>query len=211
MKMKNIFTQLCKNYTNDNYLIQDLWQEITLKYNEPHRQYHTLSHLKYLFKNLQPLKHQIEDWNSTLFSIFYHDIIYDIRSDKNEKESAIFAKKELQILKVDKVTVMKVINIIKATEHHNSNKNNKDTTLFLDADLAILGVHEEIYQEYIHAIRQEYSIYEDEVYYEGRKKVLEHFISRRKIYNSDFFYNNFEKKAKNNLKEEYKIICKRYK
>ena len=58
------------------------------------------------------------------------------------------------------------------------------------------------YYKYSQDIRAEYSIYPDDVYYPARKKVLQHFMSMKSIYKTEFFINKFEALARENLHHE---------
>lgn len=78
--------------------------------------------------------------------------------------------------------------------------------LFLDADLSILGTDSINYQNYIKQIRQEYAIYNDDVYRDGRKKVLAMFLEKERIYMSEYFYERYEQKARSNIVYELTVL-----
>ncbi|AOP33158.1 hypothetical protein A0128_04390 [Leptospira tipperaryensis] len=81
-----------------------------------------------------------------------------------------------------------------------------DTNLFLDADLSILGEEWDLYSGYCKNIRKEYSIYSDSDYRVGRGKVLKYFIDMDRIYKTDYFFERYEKRAKENLRTELKNL-----
>ncbi|MCK5854977.1 MAG: hypothetical protein KAG56_07120 [Sulfurovaceae bacterium] len=201
--MKNIFIQLCEKYTTDKKLIDNLWLEIVSRHNESHRHYHTLTHLNHLFKNLEPLSKQIISWDTILFSIFYHDIIYDISSNKNEEESASFAKTELSKLGISNFMINKVCELIHLTKAHTETKQ-IDYAYFLDADLAILGASPKEYQTYIKQIKEEYKLYSDIIYHKGRQEVLRKFMEKKELYQTDYFKNRYERQAHANMAMEIK-------
>lgn len=74
--LTDIFLQLVNKYSNNNELATNLWLEIFTKYSEPKRHYHTITHLEAFINDLKEVKDHIEDWDTTLFAVFYHDIIY---------------------------------------------------------------------------------------------------------------------------------------
>ena len=88
--------------------------------------------------------------------------------------------------------------------HETSNSENK---LFLDADLAVLGSATNLYDIYAQNVRKEYAFYSDEIYKTGRKKALKMFLKKEKIYISQYFYEQYEDKARKNLKQELKKLC----
>ena len=95
MDLKQIFIGLVQVYSKDQTNINSLWQEIGRKYSGRKRHYHNLAHLKALIDQLTECKHLVADWDTILFSVFYHDIIYDVMKSNNEKRSAELAEKRL--------------------------------------------------------------------------------------------------------------------
>ena len=70
----------------------------------------------------------------------------------------------------------------------------------------MLGSSEDVYRTYTQNIRKEYATYSDDIYHEGRQKVLRHFLEKEKIYMSDYFYELYEKKARENIAKEYNSL-----
>ncbi len=192
--LKDKFTKLCNNFSNDKELISKLWQEIEEAYSKKNRHYHTLKHLEYIYSELPKLDVVTE------FAIFYHDIIYDVTRTDNEEQSALFCKERLANLCVEPSIIKDVVTLINETKTHNPSTTRN--TLFLDADLSILGGGADRYISYTKQIRKEYSIFSQSDYYIGRKKVLKHFLAKEKIYHSDYFYNKYETIARENIKKE---------
>ncbi len=83
--LKNTFLDLLVNYSTDNSFNTLLWQEIKEYYTSKKRHYHTLEHLENLLFQLTPIKPQISHWNTILFTLFYHDIIYNSLKKNNEE------------------------------------------------------------------------------------------------------------------------------
>ena len=74
-----------------------------------------------------------------------------------------------------------------------------DTNILLDIDLSILGENPMKYKEYCENIRKEYQIYPDFIYRKGRQKVLENILKLDSIYKTEFFKQEYESQAKENL------------
>jgi predicted metal-dependent HD superfamily phosphohydrolase len=199
--LKEIFEDLCSNYTNDKDLVLKLWQEIEFAYSKPKRHYHTLSHLENVYQHLQHVKDKIKNWKAILFALFYHDIIYIPTKSNNEEKSAELSAKRLQELGISNASIKITVQLILATKNHEPSTN-EDINYFTDADLSILGESWDKYKEYQSNVRKDYRVYPDLIYKAGRRKVLERFISMPQIYKSDFFNNLFEQKAKDNLEKE---------
>lgn len=186
-------------------MLEKIWKEIAANYSANSRHYHTLKHIENLFIQLSEVKDQIEDWDTILFSMFFHDIVYDVSCDDNEELSADFAKNRLHLISFPANKISKCISQITATKSHLVSNEN-DTNIFTDSDLSIFGQNWNIYSEYIRQIRKEYSIYSDEVYNNGRKKVISHFLNMESIYKTEYFITKFEKTAKANLSTELKML-----
>ncbi|MCH9740232.1 MAG: hypothetical protein K0U38_05270 [Epsilonproteobacteria bacterium] len=199
--MQKIFQELCQTYNRDNKLIESLWREVESKYSEPHRHYHTLAHLTSLYSVLLPLKREIQNWDIILFTLFYHDIIYNVFSKENEEKSAMFAQTQLLKLDIEERHIKKVITMILATKHHKKSYDN-DTQIFLDADLSILGSENKNYYIYTQEIRKEYAHYDNEVYKKNRIQLIQSFLERDRIYLHPLFYEQYEEQAKVNLTNE---------
>lgn len=202
--LEDKFQILCKPFSQNEQVIAQLWRELKVAYSKPTRYYHTLQHLEHIYKELEPfeLSPLLE------FAIFYHDIVYDVKQNDNEEQSALLAQKRLTQLTLPQELNKQLFELIVETKTHKSSS--KENRLFLDADLAILGDNYVEYRNYICNIRKEYTIYNDEIYNSGRMKVLEKFLEKEKIYQSEYFYEKYEKKAKYNLGKEYKEIKARY-
>ncbi|UII28295.1 hypothetical protein LVD15_07670 [Fulvivirga maritima] len=200
--LKALFTKLASKYTEDLRLINQFWEEIEVGYSSPFRHYHNLNHLKYMLDKMNEHRGLLNDTDTIIFSIFYHDIVYDVKNSYNEEESASFAKERLKKMKVSESITKKCEHQIISTKKHQLD-DDSDTNFLIDFDLAILGETPHKYKAYTQQIRKEYEIYPDEVYNSGRKKVVEHFLDMENIFKTSEFQLTFEKQAKENLKAEW--------
>lgn len=79
----------------------------------------------------------------------------------------------------------------------------KDT--MLGADLAILGQEDDVYDTYAHAIRQEYSHVQQEIYNKQRRKALMHLRQKAEentLYANDYFAAQYNDRAIVNMTRE---------
>ena len=203
--LKETFIELLTNYTDSDNLTDELWTEIEKNYTNKKSHYHTLQHLNNLLTQLTEVKDQIQNWNTILFTLYYHDIVYNSLKSDNEEKSAELAEKRLKKISVSITTIELCKNQILATKSH-IKSTESDTNYFTDADLSILGQNCETYSLYYKNVRKEYSIYPDFVYNPGRKKVLNRFLSMDRIYKTDFFFFKFENQAKRNLTNELNLL-----
>ncbi|KIC95611.1 hypothetical protein [Flavihumibacter solisilvae] len=203
--LRETFIALVAKYTDDDRLPNELWTEIEKQYTSKKRHYHTLQHLDNLLAQLTELKHKIQNWETLLFTLYYHDIIYNPLKSDNEEKSGDLAEKRLQQISVSSDTIELCKKQILATKSHLESADN-DTNYFTDADLSILGQGWETYSSYYKSVRMEYSMYPDFLYHPGRKKVLHHFLTMDRIFKTDFFYKKFETQAKQNLQKELELL-----
>lgn len=203
--LKETFIELLTNYVSNYSLTNELWIEIDKYYSDKKRHYHTLHHLENLLVQLSEVKNEIQNWNTILFTLFYHDIIYNTTKQNNEEKSAQLAEKRLKQIIVPNKKIEICKRQILATKSH-IKSTDSDTNYFIDADLSILGQGWKTYKLYYENVRKEYSIYPDFLYNAGRKKVLNNFLMMDRIFKTDFFYNKFENQAKRNLTRELNVL-----
>lgn len=203
--LEQTFKELASTYSDNTLLINEMWKEIKKSYTKKNRYYHTLAHLENLLAHLNKVKRDIKNWHAALFSLFYHDIIYNALKQNNEEKSAQLAVSRLEQLGVDSDTVALCKTQILATKSHELSTNT-DTNYFTDADLSILGQSWETYSLYYQNVRKEYAIYPDFMYIPGRKKVLNHFINMPRIFKTTYFYEQYESQAFINAKMELGLL-----
>lgn len=203
--LKETFIELLTNYTDNESLKKELWTEIEKNYSSKKRHYHTLQHLDNLLSQLTGVKSEIQNWETILFTLFYHDIIYNSIKSDNEEKSAELAEKRMKQISVSNDIMELCKKQILTTKSH-IKSTDSDTNYFTDADLSVLGQNWETYLLYCKNVRKEYLIYPALVYNPGRKKVLNHFLSMDRIFKTDFFYDKFEKQAKHNLQKEIESL-----
>lgn len=203
--LQKLYLELASKYCDDQPLIHSLWQEIEKQYSGPKRHYHNLTHLEYMLEKAEQFKNQIEDYDTLLFAIFYHDIIYKATRKDNEQKSAELAQKRMKEIGVPQDKIEKCFQQIVATQHHEPTEDN-DTRYLLDIDMAILGEDSETYKDYTKKVRREYNIYPDLLYNPGRKKVLQSFLKQNRIFQTKEFFERFEKHARDNIKSEIDVL-----
>lgn len=195
------FLRLVSNYTDNKALANNLWLEIFTKYSDAKRHYHNIAHLENLIIDLEPLQDLIEDWPTTLFALYYHDIVYKATSSTNEEDSATIAKERLLEIGYPDGKIQKCSAMIIATKLHKQSADS-DINFLNDADLAILGQAPDQYQQYCENVRKEYSVYPEFIYNQGRKKVLLHFLEMDTIFRTGFFIEKYEAQARTNIHTE---------
>lgn len=202
MEIKDRFYDLLKNFTRNNALMQELWDEINKQYNSSNRHYHNLNHIRELLEYFSEYEENIKNKDVFLFSVYYHDVIYKISQKDNEEKSALFAAIRLKKIEFPDEQIALCKTFIRASRKHQLLIKDEDLAYFLDFDLAVLGKSAREYAEYIRQIRKEYAVFPDFMYRKGRKKVLQSFLNKNRIYKTGAFYARFEQKARENIQNE---------
>ncbi|MEM7104486.1 MAG: hypothetical protein AAF502_15225 [Bacteroidota bacterium] len=185
-----------------------LWEEIYSYYNSPKRHYHNLNHLESMFNEMETHRGMIEDPEIMAVSIWYHDLIYDVKRKDNELLSAERAKSVLTELGITNEKIDKCYSQIIATKSHESSNQDKDLNWLMDIDLEVLGRDWESYKLYTQQIRAEYKIFPWFMYKKGRKKAMQSFLQRERIYHTSHYYSKLESKARTNIEREIKELLK---
>jgi predicted metal-dependent HD superfamily phosphohydrolase len=122
----------------------------------------------------------------------------------NEAASAALAAQRLAALGLPAARIDAVTRCILATRH-GAQRGAGDApglVLLLDLDLSILAAAPAAYRAYAEAIRREYASVPDELYREARRRVLESFLARERIYRTDRLRALWEGPARANLASE---------
>jgi hypothetical protein len=168
-------------------------------YSEKQRAYHTLQHLYECLVLVDSIQANVNDAQAVALALWFHDAVYAPQAKDNELKSAeLFEQYLAQDLSVD--IVQKIKRWIVATQKHAST-DELDLQFLLDIDLAILAASPERFAQYEQQIQQEYAWVDPDVYLIKRKEVLVHFYQTEPLYQTEYFQQNFEQRAKENLRE----------
>ncbi len=197
--LRQQWNQLCAGHESSSSAFALLRE----KYAEKHRAYHNLSHIRALLAHAESFRHELQSYDTVAFAIWFHDAIYHTKKSDNEEKSAELAEATLSQLSVPSEIITATKQMILATKKHKLLNDSTDLKLFLDFDLSTLGTSEEVYQQYSQAIRKEYSWVPYFLYRKGRKKVLESFLKRERLYFTDAMNASYESQARRNLETEW--------
>jgi predicted metal-dependent HD superfamily phosphohydrolase len=179
---------------------------LMIRYAEPHRYYHTATHIMMVVRNV----HDVAAMSACQPSVelvaaaLYHDAIYDPRSDDNELRSAALAVGDLVELgwSVERCALVKALIVATAGHSPTAGSVTADTQFLLDADLAILGAEPHSYHAYVNGVRAEYYFVDDDRWRAGRGRVLQGFLDRPQIFATDYMRAEVEHRARANIAAE---------
>lgn len=143
-------------------------------YDEPHRHYHTLRHIKSCLDVINTHYSDVPNIDRVRMAIFYHDIVYDVKRKDNEFASAnIFTIYGIKLGLPVEVT-SSIGHLIDMTATHKVDENAGPLVKVMnDVDMSILAADEATYLEYARGVWREYSEFGRDLYIDGRLQFLE--------------------------------------
>lgn len=171
--------------------------ELVARYREPHRRYHTLSHVDACLTWLDWFAGSAAHPEEVELALWFHDAVYALGDAANERRSAELARDRLDALGVRGEAVDRIVSLVEATARHDANGG--DAALVVGLDLAVLGARWRDFDAFERQIRLEYAQFPDAVYEPARRRVLEGFLSRPRIFRIAPLHAEFEVPARANL------------
>ena len=186
-------------------ICNDAFDWLMSKYQENHRKYHNLNHLTFLFglRKIHAGTSFVRTRRAMFF--FFHDAIYNIPSSDNELKSAEKARVYMHGMGFTAQDIDFVYDTIVLSTHTSETSDSMQQEL-LDADLAILGSDDSIYQKYVQDIRDEYSLVPQDVWNEKRQEFLKYMLDKPKIYQHPLIRIQYEQKARENMLNELMLL-----
>ncbi len=168
-------------------------------YQEGHRHYHNLRHIQHCLEEFDMVASLVKQPAVLEMALWTHDLIYDPEQlPNNEERSAEFAADILNDGGVSKSIVKQIGALIMVTRSHEPDRT-PDAEWMCDIDLAILGQNEQRFWEYEAAIRAEYEWVPKATYAKKRAAILQRFLDRPFLYQTEFFRERYEVTARRNL------------
>lgn len=181
-------------------------KELLRRWDEPHRHYHTTTHLAEVLDALTALSEGLDrdQVGVTRLAAWLHDAVYDVDAPPGdtERRSARLAARLLAGLQVPDGPVARVIGLIEMTVEHTVENPDPAAEVFHDADLWILGAAPSRFDEYCAQVRQEFARVPDPAYAEGRSAILRPLLERPDLYRTDLASTQWTDPARDNLRRE---------
>ncbi|AYE99655.1 metal-dependent phosphohydrolase (plasmid) [Mycobacterium paragordonae] len=179
----------------------DICRAVLTGWDEPHRRYHNITHLRDVLCCVDELAAHASDANAVRFAAWYHDIVY--RGQPNdEHNSARRAEHDMSALRLPPALIGEVARLIRLTAHHDPAPDDYNGETLCDADLAILAAPPDRYANYTNAIRAEYAHLSDDAFREGRSKILHALLEAPALYRTPTAHASWTAQAHTNLHTE---------
>lgn len=186
-----------------------LGEDLLLRWSEPHRRYHDLTHLQDVLLALDTLAVGGEMLSPTvLLAAWFHDSIYDGVAGEDERRSADLAVFQLQRCELAAQLAREVGRLVLTTLPRGHRPAGEELAggdvrarLLVDADLAILAAGRKRYRNYTAGVRAEYPVPEA-VFRRGRARILQAYLEKPWIYHTRTAREHWEERARHNLARE---------
>ena len=176
-----------------------VFDEVLRAYQEPHRHYHGVDHLRDCLEQLDtaPATGEARDLAET--ALWFHDAVHVPRATDNEARSAEWAARALTEAGAPETRAHEVARLVRLTDHARPAEDPVGA-LVCDVDLSILGRPPAEFAEYERRIRAEYDRVPEPLYRMGRASVLAGLLARQPLYRSHHFRALYEMAARQNLR-----------
>ncbi|MEU6848225.1 hypothetical protein ABZ930_40855 [Streptomyces sp. NPDC046716] len=195
-----------ENPGSDPYPYAD---NLLTRWAEPHRRYHTQTHLTAVLDHIDVLEQHAENPATVRLAAWFHDAVYRPDRSENEERSAALAERALTEAGLAEPTVAEVARLVRLTVTHDPADGDTDGETLCDADLAILAAEPEAYAAYTRAVREEYAFVPDEAFREGRAAVLRQLIDLPALFRTPYGKKHWESPARDNLTTELRLLAPR--
>lgn len=166
-------------------------------YAEPQRHYHSQQHLRECLTQSGEIERLADDPGEVLIALWFHDAVYDTHARGNEAASADWAR-DIVAAAGGREAADRVHALVMSTEHH-AVPTTRDAQVLVDVDLSILGADAARFDEYERQVREEYRHVPELLFRTKRRSVLQGFLARPRLYNTEAFVSRLEARARQNL------------
>ncbi|GAA2094796.1 hypothetical protein GCM10009780_40910 [Actinomadura alba] len=180
--------------------------DMTARYGEPHRRYHTREHLADVLDWVDELADHARDPDAVRLAAWFHDAVYDPHRHDNEERSAWLAERMLADTDLGPGVTAEVARLVRLTTTHAPAEGDTNGEVLCDADLAILAAHPERYAAYAAAVREEYAFVPEEHFRQGRADVLRGLLNLPELFRTRPARARLEQRARHNIETELMLL-----
>lgn len=177
-------------------------EELLARWNEPHRRYHTLSHLWNTLSAVDVLQEGAQNIDAVRYAVWFHDAVYEGRPGEDEDESARLAGRLLEPLGAAPELRAEVERLVLLTKSHRPEPDDANGAVLCDADLSILGSEPGEYLTYTREVRAEYRHFSARDFEQGRLRFLETALRNRYLFHTEPGRRRWESRARSNMRAE---------
>ncbi|MHA7176781.1 DUF4031 domain-containing protein [Arthrobacter sp. Sr24] len=159
----------------------ELGTDLLSRWNEPHRHYHSATHLLAVLEALDALTGR-EIPRPVALAAWFHDAVYN-GSPSDEEDSAVLVQMSLNDM-MEPSEVAEVARLVRLTATHSPSPEDDAGHLLCDADLAILGGSDSEYSRYVAGVRRDYAHVPAGDFTKGRAAVLRQLLALNPLFHT---------------------------
>ena len=182
-------------------------EAVIARYADRGRVYHDVRHLSEVLQRVDALAAEAVDLETVELAAWFHDAVYDVRSDDNEASSAGLARRLLTPYRTG-AQLEEVARLVLLTRDHAVGADDANGAVLCDADLAVLASGPADYGEYTSRVRQEYAHVSDEAFRAGRAAVLRRLLDLPTLFYTGYGGAHWEAPARANLTAELALLTR---
>lgn len=179
--------------------------DLLRRWAEPHRHYHSLTHLASVLRVAGVLQRAgelpAELKSSVVLAGWFHDAVYEGAAGSDEEASAQLAQRQLDGLRSDS-EVAETARLVRLTAGHAPEQDDAAGAVLVDADLEILGREPSDYRRYVDQVRADYAHVPEDQFVAGRAQVLRGLLDAPRLFRTATGYRLWEGQARQNLEQE---------
>jgi predicted metal-dependent HD superfamily phosphohydrolase len=202
-RFQSLWRRNLRDGANDDSAI--IYQRLLDGYREPHRHYHSLSHIEHCLRMFEQCKSLSSHPDALELAIWFHDVILEAGRADNEARSAELYL-ELSRDAHDDATRQLVNRLILATQHNGGVLEDADNIYMIDIDLSSFGLPWDEFLRDSLALRAENPQLSDADYALRQTGFQRALLERPRFFLSDYFFNRFEQQARDNLARYFEYL-----
>ena len=193
---------LCEGAIDDS---EAIYHRLLAGYQEPHRHYHTLDHIKHCLTLFEDCKALLSEPDALELAIWFHDVILVCGRRDNEARSAQLYLELSNGIQPEGLRQL-VWRLIMATLHNGDQLSDADSSYMVDIDLSSFGLPWDEFLQDSMNVRIENRHLCDADYYQNQTGFQQSLLARSRFYLSDFFFERLENQARDNLARYFEYL-----
>lgn len=174
-----------------------VYAELERLYAEPHRRYHTLTHIRHCLHEFDQASALMDNADAVEMALWFHDAIYTLGAPDNEWHSAELFRQHAGEYTAPAFCQL-VQRLVMATTHRGLPQR-RDEQFIVDIDLSSFGLPWEDFLRDGRLLREEADSIADAAYYSAQLRFLTVLRDRPTLFFTDFFRERYEKIAQDNI------------
>jgi len=182
----------------------EVFDQLLAMYSEQWRSYHNTEHISASISYFDACKESAEFADAIELAIWFHDCIYVLGADDNEAKSRDWFVNQTNNYLVP--ALRETVDALIMDTRHLGVPHSADGKLIADIDLTSFGLPWDEYMQDSQAVQSEFPPRPADSVASGKRAFLKNLIKDGQVYYSDFYLQNFERKAQENVQRHLELL-----